>query len=368
MIKIEPILFVAVSKTMAKSAAEAAAELDIELPIVVSKMSEFENLVSTYNDIDVFISRGAAAETLNKLYGKTVVEITSTIEDFLTPIEKICDMGIKKIGIVTHASVISERDFNISDVKIYMRPWHEKVKPEQIIEQLAALGVQGIVGSLKPTEIAKSYGLTTELLDSGKASIKRAIEEAAKIAREREKERLLAAENLQQTQQYASEIYKAIEHAVAETEELTASSQELAVISSEAAGAAQTAFQDVSNTEEILEIIRHVAQQTNLLGLNAAIEAARAGEYGRGFSVVAGEVRKLANESNNSVQRINIMLKKFQNSVESVLKNVKNIDIITQEQANAAQAIARMLEELQKIGKKLSEAGQKAGLSQQFQK
>ncbi len=362
-IEIESILFVAVSQAMAESAAEAAAELKVELPIVVSKMSEFQTLVSNYPDIDVFISRGAAAETLNKLYGKTVVEITSTIDDFLVPMEKICNMGIKKIGVVTHASVISEQNFKISDVEIFMRPWHDKVKPEQIIEQLIKMGVQGIVGSLKPTEIARSHGLTTELLDSGQASIKHAIEEAVTIARAREKERLRAAENLQQTQQYASEIYTAIEQAVAETEELTASSQELAVISSEAADAAQTAFQGVKSSAEILEIIKHVAQQTNLLGLNAAIEAARAGEYGRGFSVVAGEVRKLANESNNSARRINTVLKEFQNSVESVLESVENIDIITQEQAKATQEIARMLEELQKVGKKLSEAGQKAGLS-----
>lgn len=355
MIYIESILFVAVSQAMAETASKAALELKIELPIVVSKMSEFQTLISKYPNINVFISRGAAAKTLNELYGKTVVEIRSTIEDFLMPIERICSMGIKKIGIVNHASVISEQNFKISDVEIFMRPWHEKVKPEQIIEKFIKMGVQGVIGSLKPTEIARSHGLTTELLDSGKASIKSAIEEALKITRTQEKERKRAADNLRQTQQYANEMYAAIERAVAEIEELTASSQELAVITGEAASAGQAAFKDLSSTAGILELIKYVAQQTNLLGLNAAIEAARAGEYGRGFSVVAEEVRKLASESNNSVQKINVMLKKFQDSVAFVIKNVESIDEITQEQAKATQEIARGLEEIQKIGKKLSE-------------
>lgn len=354
-IVIEPILFVAVSQTMLEAAARSAAELGVELPIVVSKMSDVPNLIYNYPNIDVFISRGGTAEALNRLSGKSVVEITSTISDFLEPIQRICAAGATKIGVVAHAGLIDEQKFRILDAEIFLCPWHEETETEKIIKQLADSGVSGIVGGRSTTEIARRYGMLSEFLDSGQVSIKRAINEAVKIARAQESERRRTALKTHQTQQHVAEIYSDIEQAVAAVEELTASSEELAAISQEAAGIAKTASMDINSTAEIMEIIKRIAQQTNLLGLNAAIEAARAGEYGRGFSIVAGEVRKLANESNNSARKVNEMLNSFHDSVGCVLKNVEQSDMITQEQAKAIQEIARMLEALQTVDRKLLE-------------
>jgi hypothetical protein len=152
---------------------------------------------------------------------------------------------------------------------------------------------------------------------------------------------------------------QALEHAAGAIEEMAASSEEVASVSQTVAAVAQKAQEQVKATGSVLEFIRRVSKQTNLLGLNAAIEAARAGELGKGFSVVAGEVRKLADESNRSASEINELLTQFEGTMKQITEGVFQNKIITQEQARATQEITRMVEEVQSVGNELNALAQK---------
>ncbi len=100
------------------------------------------------------------------------------------------------------------------------------------------------------------------------------------------------------------------------------------------------------NIGKVLDVIRAIAEQTNLLALNAAIEAARAGEAGRGFAVVADEVRALASRTRTSTQEIEEMMGKMQDGSNAAVSSMRNSATYTQNTLSVAQEAGKALEEI----------------------
>ncbi len=110
-----------------------------------------------------------------------------------------------------------------------------------------------------------------------------------------------------------------------------------------------------ANIASVLDVIRSIAEQTNLLALNAAIEAARAGEQGRGFAVVADEVRTLASRTETSTQDIQRMIEELQRGVNDAVKSIESGASLTSSTVTLASQTQDALDEILNSTSKVSE-------------
>ncbi len=138
-------------------------------------------------------------------------------------------------------------------------------------------------------------------------------------------------------------------------EEIAADSQKLSTDISEIVKYAAETQKKINEIDSVIQVIKNISSQSNLLALNATIEAARAGETGKGFSVVASEIGKLAKLSKESAEKVNISLTDMKNAIDTISNKIEKIGAYSENQAASTEEISATVNEVYITFKNLTE-------------
>ncbi len=192
-------------------------------------------------------------------------------------------------------------------------------------------------------DFANTLSITTEQTREGVTVQTRETDQVATATTEMTNAIEEVNRNAQQAAEAATEANRETDEGTQILEQAIRSINSLSTRINNASDVINRVASDSSAIGSVLDVIRGIAEQTNLLALNAAIEAARAGEQGRGFAVVADEVRSLAQRTQESTQEIQEMIERLQGGTQDAVKNM----------ADGTEVMERTVSEAEKAGASL---------------
>jgi methyl-accepting chemotaxis protein len=185
-------------------------------------------------------------------------------------------------------------------------------------------------------QISQSVNHEADSVSSMAAAIEQLSTSSMHISQQGDDAKAIATSSRQSAQDGASIINKTVSGLLTAAQEIESASKDVSHLGD-----------DASRINDVVNVIRDIADQTNLLALNAAIEAARAGEQGRGFAVVADEVRKLAERTSNATTEINQMSANIGDVAKNALNGMAKVVNTTREGVADAESAQSSISNIQ---------------------
>lgn len=318
-------------------------QLLIKDNLAITEKSDFLSLFMWL----LMIAGVGIAVFLGMLAIKTIIEPIGHFRNTLVEVEQNSDLTIS--ATVNNDDEIGQMGtaFNIMMTKF-----------KSVMEQVTGASAQLSSASEQMSSVSMqaNQGIQSQMMKTEQMAT--AITEMSATAQEVARSANTASQAANDADSQVKEGENVVAHAVTSINELNGDVQRIADVINMLSA-------ESGNVGQVLDVIKDIAEQTNLLALNAAIEAARAGEQGRGFAVVADEVRTLAGRTQDSTLEIQKMIEKFQQGTQdavSVMENGKekaNSSVSHAEQAaTALSEITRMVSKINDMNTQIASAAE----------